>query len=128
MSDTAEQDRTHADAGHGFADATAAPVVADEAAPAHHPAEGPPDNPLAPGQEAEAILVDQFVDDFDDEVAVGGFAHQIAPIIGTIGKKMFQPVPLFTGCHNDPLCSGCILEVRRGQSSHQQAPVVSTAR
>ncbi len=53
MSDAAKQKRAEADADHGFADVAAALVVADEAAPAHHPAEGPLYNP-SPREDMEA--------------------------------------------------------------------------
>lgn len=73
MSISADEIAAHSDKDHGVRDVDAFLVVAHEAAPSRHPAEGALDNPAA-RQDFEALLVVGSADNLYHEVQVGGLA------------------------------------------------------
>src|SRR5271170_615388 len=89
---SADEISTHGDEDHGVRDVDALLVVAHEASPTGHPAEGPFHDP-ATGQNLEAFLVIGSADDFDDEIEVGGLLHEFESIIGAVSEQMFHPGP-----------------------------------
>ena len=64
MGDAAEQEGAHGDMDHGLGDVEPLLVVAHQAAPAGHPAEGPLDHPAA-GQDLEALLAGKLAHDLE---------------------------------------------------------------
>ncbi|WP_408902494.1 hypothetical protein [Teichococcus vastitatis] len=76
MSDAPDEERAHADVDHGPGDVAAAFVVADQAAPAGHPAEGPLHDSAA-RQNLEALLVCQLAHYLDDKVIVGAASGEV---------------------------------------------------
>lgn len=67
-------------------------LVAHEAAPSCHAAEGPLDDPAA-GQHLETLLAVGPTDDLDPEVEIGGFVYELLPVIGAIGEQMLDQWP-----------------------------------
>jgi hypothetical protein len=91
----APEERAHAEVDHGFGNVTAAFIIADQAAPAPHPAEGSLPHPAA-WQDLKALLVLELAHDFDDEVMVGSGARQLAAVVGAVGavgEQVLQPGP-----------------------------------
>jgi len=78
---------------HGLGDIASGFIVANEAAPAGHPAEGALDD-LASGQQLEAWFSIDPADDLDDQVQEGGLVHELAAIIGAVGEEMLEPGPV----------------------------------
>lgn len=78
MSGSADKISAHSDEDHGSRDIVTLLVVAHEAAPSCHPAEGPLDDPAA-GQNLEALLVVGATDDLDHEIEVGGLVREREP-------------------------------------------------
>src|SRR3954453_21446786 len=76
MRDAPEEQAAHRDMDHGLRDVDAGLVVAYQAAPSHHPAEGPLDDP-AGRLHLEARLGIDPADDLDDEFEEGGLVHQL---------------------------------------------------
>ena len=87
MCDPSDERGAEAEADHGFGHVEAALVMADEAAPAGHPAEGT-FHDRATGENLEALLVCELAHDLDREVALGGEARQPARVIGSFGKEV----------------------------------------
>ena len=85
-------------------------VVAHEASPSCHPAEGSIDDP-APGKNFEALLVVGSADDLDDEVEIGGLVHELQPIVGAIGEQMLHPGPALADAVENDLCAGAVGDV-----------------
>lgn len=75
MSVSADEVCAHCDEDHGARDVDALLVVAHEAAPSGHPAEGPLSD-LASWQDFEALPVIRSTDDLDHEVQIGGLVHE----------------------------------------------------
>ena len=92
MGDTPEQEGTEGDVDHGLGYVEALLVVPNEAAPAHHPAEGSLDDP-SPRQHLETLLVVGSPDDFDYKLKKGRLVHQRQPVVGAIGEEMLDPGP-----------------------------------
>jgi hypothetical protein len=69
MGDTPEEQRSERDMDHGFGDVETLLIVADEASPSGHPAEGSFDNP-APGKDIEAFGSFDPAHHFDDELSI----------------------------------------------------------
>ncbi len=122
MGDAPEQEGTEGDMDHGLGDIDAGFVVAHEAAPSGHPAEGALDHPT-PWQDFEACLFIGAPDDFDDEVEEGGLVHELAPVIGAVGEKMLQPRPAFADRIEDHLGACGIGDIGGGQVDHQEPPI-----
>ncbi len=91
MGDASEEQGAPANVDHGLGDVQALLVVAHQAAPTGHPAEGALHHP-APRQDLEADLVGQLAHDFEDEVVVGRRTRQLAPVIGAVSEQVPQPV------------------------------------
>ena len=64
MSEPPEQEGSEGDMDHGVRDIDPLFIVAHEAAPAHHPAEGALDNPTA-REDVEALLAFDAADDLE---------------------------------------------------------------
>src|SRR3954454_13340103 len=92
MGVSSDEIAAHCDKDHGLRDVDALLVVAHEAAPSCHPAEGPLDDPAA-GEDLEALLVVGSTDDLDHEVEIGGFVHELQPVIGAVSEQMLHPGP-----------------------------------
>ena len=92
MGVSAQEIAANGDEDHGLGDVEASFVVADEAPPSGHPANGALDDPSA-GLDLEALLVVRAQDDLNDEVEIGGFVHQLPPGVGAVGEQMFDPRP-----------------------------------
>src|SRR5580698_8709780 len=100
MGISSQEDAAHGDEDHGFGDVEALLVVAHEAAPAGHPAEGAFDDPAA-WQDFEARVFVAPTHDFDGEVEKGGLVHELEPIIGTVSEQMLHPGPALTDAIQD---------------------------
>src|SRR5467141_717742 len=70
MADPTQHEAAERDVDHSLGYVDALFVVADEPAPADHPAQGPLDHPAA-RQDGEAWLVGEAVNDLDDEAEKG---------------------------------------------------------
>lgn len=92
MSDTSEEEGAEGDVDHCLGDVEALLVISHQASPAHYPSEGSLHNPTT-GQDVETCGAFDPADHLDDEVEEGGLVHQHCPIIGTVGKEMFDPGP-----------------------------------
>src|SRR3954468_13830362 len=57
------------------------------------------------------------------EVEIGGFVHQLEPVIGAVGEQVLHPGPALADSVQNRLCAGAIADVGRGQVDHQQPPV-----
>lgn len=97
-------------------------VVAHEASPSGHPAEGALDDP-ATGQNLEALLVVGSADDLDDEVEIGGLVHEFEPIVGAVGEQMLHPGPALADAVENGLCAGAVGDVGWRQVDHQKGSV-----
>ena len=84
MSVSADEIYAHSDEDHGMGDVDTLLVVAHEAAPPLHPAEGSFDHPAA-WQNFKALLVIRPADDLDNELQVRGLVHQLEPVVGAVG-------------------------------------------
>lgn len=76
-------------------------VVADEATPAGHPAEGPLHDP-APREDMKPLRIGA-PDDLDDEVEESRLVHQPRPVVARIREKMLEPRPAFPDSGEDCL-------------------------
>lgn len=76
MGVSAQEHATHGDEDHGLGDIKALLIVAHEAPPAGHPAEGAFDHPSA-RQNLEALLVVAAADDLDGEIEESGLIHEL---------------------------------------------------
>ena len=96
-------------------------VVAYEASPSHHPAEGAFHDP-APWQNLEPFLVIGSADDLNDEVEIGGLVHQLKAVIGAIGEEMLHPRPALADRFQDRNSTGAVgPEGQRGAARCRQA-------
>ena len=67
--------------------------------------------------------MDKLAHDLEDEVVVGGLAHQLAPIVGAVGEQVPQPRPALADGRDDPLRTRRrVLDLGRGQVDHQEPP------
>lgn len=107
---------------HGLGDVAALLVVAHQPPPAHHPAERPLDDPAA-WQGSETLLTDELAHDLEDEVVVGGLAHQLAAIVRPVGEQVPQPRPALTDGRDDPLRTRRVLHVGWGKADQQEPPI-----
>src|SRR6185295_5834092 len=92
MVDSADKQVAHGEVDHGFGDVEPPLVVAHEATVACQPTEAALDDPPA-RQYFEAGLGIEATDDLDDEVEIGRFVEELAPIVGAIGEQMLDPGP-----------------------------------
>ncbi len=122
MSDTPEEEGAEGDVDHGLGDVEALLVVSHEASPAHHPSEGSLYDPST-GQDMEALGAFDPADHLDDEVEEGGLVHQRSPIIGAVGKEMFDPGPALADRVENRLAAGRVRDVRRRQIDQKQPAI-----
>lgn len=80
------------DQNHGVRHVDPLFVIAHEASPSGHPAEGAFDHPAA-RQDLEAFLVVAAAHDLDDEVEIAGFVNELEPVVGAIGIQLLDPWP-----------------------------------
>ncbi len=124
MSVSADEIAAHSDKDHGVRDVDALLVVAHEAAPSCHPAEGALDNPAAGRtSDFEALLVVGSADDLYHEVQIDGLVHELQPVIGAVGEQMLHPGPTFADAVQDRLSPGAVGDIGRRQVDHQQPPI-----
>src|ERR1700716_3677676 len=90
MADPTQHEAAERDVDHSLGYVDALFVVADEPAPADHPAQGPLDHPAA-RQDSEAWLVGEAGNDLDDEAEKGRLVHQLAAIVSAVGKEVLEP-------------------------------------
>jgi hypothetical protein len=122
MSDTPYEKGSEGDMDHGVGYIDALLVVADEATPPCHPAEGSFDNP-APGENVEPFGSFDPAHDFDDELQEGGLVHQLCPIISAVGEEMFDPRPALADRIEDHLSAGAVGDISGRQVEHEQPAV-----
>lgn len=122
MSVSADEVAAHGDEDHGVRDVDAFLIVAHEASPSCHPSEGALDNP-APGQNLEALLIIRPADDLDHEVEIGGFVHELEPVIGAIGEQMLDPRPALAHALQNRLGTGAVGDIGGRQIDHQKPPI-----
>src|SRR5665213_393283 len=101
MGVSADENAAHGDQDHGVRDVDALLVVAHETSPARHPAEGAFDDPAA--GHLEPLLVVGPTDDLDHEVEIGGFVHELQPVISAVGEQMPYPGPTLADAVQDRL-------------------------
>lgn len=119
MDDPAQHEASERDVDHGFGDVEALFAISDEALPSGHPAEGLLDHP-SPGLDLEARLLIGAPQYPEDEVAIGGSAHEPGSVIGTISEQVLEPRPaLAHGC-DDGLGTGAVGDACRGEVDHLQ--------
>jgi hypothetical protein len=82
-------------------------VIAHEAAPSHHPTEGSFHHP-ASGKNLEALDPSQRLITSMVRSEVGGFVHQLSPIINAIGEEMLDPGPALANPIEDRLGSRAV--------------------
>ena len=70
---------------HGLRDVEALLVVAHQAPPTDHPAEGPFNDP-PPGDNLKAALLVRPAYALDGEVGERGFVNELGPAVGAISK------------------------------------------
>src|SRR5260370_8920345 len=121
MSDTPYEKGSEGDMDHGVGYIDALLVVADEATPPCHPAEGSFDNP-APGENVEPFGSFDPAHDFDDELQAGGLVHQLCPIISAVGEEMFDPRPALADRIDDHLSAGAVGHTTVRPCEHQRPP------
>ena len=122
MADAAQHEASEGDVDHGLGDIDALFVIAHEAAPPDHPAQGSLDDP-ATRQDGEAGLVGEAADDLDDEAEKGCLVHQLAAIVSPIGEEVLQPRPALADCVEDHLGTGAVRYIGGGQIDHQQPAI-----
>src|SRR5678816_999462 len=110
MVDSADKQVAHGEVDHGFGDVEAPLVVAHEATVACQPTEAALDDPPA-RQYFEAGLGIEATDDLDDEVEIGRFVEELAPIVGAIGEQMLDPGPTLTDGVEDRLRAGAVRDL-----------------
>lgn len=100
MGDAAEQKGAHGDMDHGLGHIEALFVIADEAAPADHPAEGALHNSTS-RDDLDASRLVGAADDLDHEVEEGGLVHELRAVVARVGEEMREPRPaLANGVHD----------------------------
>ena len=100
MSVSSDEISAHGDEDHGLRDVDALFVVAHEAPPSGHPAEGALDDPAA-WQDLESLLAVGSTNDLDGEVKVGGLVHELQPVIGAVREQVFDPRPALANAVQD---------------------------
>lgn len=86
MSIPADKAAAHCNVDHGARDVDAALATSDEPAPSDHPAESACDDPTT-WQDFDALLIVAATDYFEDEIQIGGFVHQLEPVVGDVGEE-----------------------------------------
>src|SRR6476619_6215603 len=120
MSVSSDEIAAHGDEDHGVRDVDALLVVAHEAPPSGHPAEGALDDPAA-WQDLESLLVVGSTNDLDDEVKVGGLVHELQPVIGAVREQVLDPGPAFANAVQDRQGAGTVGDVGGGEVDHPPA-------
>lgn len=117
-----EKQSAHGDVDYRFGNIEARFAIAHEAPPSRHPAEGALDD-LAPRQDLEVGLTLDASNDFDHEVEIGGLAHQVAPVIGTVGEQVLDPGPALADRGQDHLDARAVGDTRWRQIDHEQPAI-----
>jgi hypothetical protein len=63
------------------------------------------------------------MNDFQNELQVGGLVLELQPVVGSIGEQMLYPRPAFTDCIVDRLGSSAVGDVGGRQIDHEQSTV-----
>lgn len=87
MCDAPEQEGAHGDVDHGLGHVEALLVVANEASPTDHPAEGALHHPPA-RDDLEARRLVGAADDLDDEVEERSLVHELRAVVARIGEQV----------------------------------------
>src|SRR5476649_797491 len=112
MGISSDEVSAHGNENHGMGDVDALLIITHETSPAHHPAKGAFDDPTS-GEDIEPLLAVGPTDDFDHEVEVGGFVHELEPVVGAVGEQMLHPGPALAHAIQDRLSPGAVGDVDR---------------
>ncbi len=122
MADTAQQQAPHGDVDHRFGHVDALFVIAHQTTPSGKSAEGSFNDPSA-RQHLESWLDVDAAHYLDDEIEKGGLVHQLAAVVCTIGKQMFDPRPTLSDRIEDHLRADTVKNVGLGMIDHQQTSI-----
>lgn len=126
MGDASEQQGAHGNVDHGLGYVEALLVVADEAPPADHPAEGALHDP-AVGDDLEAFRGVGAAHDLDHEVEEGGLVHELGSVVARVSEQVLQPRPALADGGKDGLRSRAVRHVGGREVTISNRPSVSTA-
>lgn len=82
-------------------------VAGDQESPPDHQTKGALDDSAA-RQDFQAFLVVAPADDLHNEVGIAGLAHELEPVVSTIGEEMRHPGPALADTIED--CLGARLK------------------